>query len=117
MYKISLSNGKVIENLELNGNNYIANAVIDKSIFENGLNEVAITDEYDRNQILNDVKLIHFDVNKKAKTTRFVIREKTKEEKEFEKINNSVSASDNNITDIQLALAELFELFTGGLLK
>lgn len=44
MYTIILNDGTKIENLELNGNNYIAEGVIDDSVFENNLDIVTITD-------------------------------------------------------------------------
>ena len=37
MYKITLADGTVLENLELNGNNYIAEGVIEDSVFEGNL--------------------------------------------------------------------------------
>lgn len=44
MYKITLADGTVLDNLELNGNNYIAEGVIDDSVFEGNLDTVTITD-------------------------------------------------------------------------
>lgn len=117
MYLISLSNGNVIENLELNGNNYIANTILKASVFANGLSEVTITDNYGRKQLLKDVKLVHLTINEEENKTYFVIRPKTKEEKNTESIQRALSLSENSITDIQLALAEIYEFITGGLFK
>ena len=44
MYKITLADGTKLENLELNGNNYIAEGVIDDSVFKDNLATVTITD-------------------------------------------------------------------------
>ena len=44
MYTITLSNGKKLENLELNGNNFISSAPVDSAFFDGGLSEVRITD-------------------------------------------------------------------------
>jgi len=44
MYKITLHDGTVLENLELNGNNYIAKGVVEDSVFEGNLDTVTITD-------------------------------------------------------------------------
>lgn len=44
MYAITLADGNTIENLILNGNNYIAQGVIDDSVFEGNLGEVSISD-------------------------------------------------------------------------
>jgi hypothetical protein len=44
MYTITLNNGTKLENLELNGNNYIAEGVIKDSVFQDNLASVTITD-------------------------------------------------------------------------
>lgn len=44
MYKITLADGTKLDNLELNGNNYIAEGVIDDSVFKDNLATVTITD-------------------------------------------------------------------------
>lgn len=44
MYTITLNNGTKLENLELNGNNYIAEGVIENSVFQDNLASVTITD-------------------------------------------------------------------------
>lgn len=44
MYTITLSNGKKLENLELNGNNFTSSAPVDIAFFDGGLPEVMITD-------------------------------------------------------------------------
>lgn len=44
MYKITLADGTMLKNLELNGNNYIAEGVIDDAVFKDNLATVTITD-------------------------------------------------------------------------
>lgn len=44
MYKITLANGVILDNLELNGNNFISSKVIQNDIFENNLNTITIND-------------------------------------------------------------------------
>nr|DAP05005.1 MAG TPA: hypothetical protein [Caudoviricetes sp.] len=44
MHKITLSDGTVLDNLELNGNNYIAEGAIDNAVFKDNLATVTITD-------------------------------------------------------------------------
>lgn len=44
MYTITLSNGRKLENLELNGDNFIFSSPIDSVFFDGGLSEVTITD-------------------------------------------------------------------------
>ena len=44
MYSVKLNDGTILDNLELNGNNFIPEA-LDKTIFENNLEKVIITDD------------------------------------------------------------------------
>lgn len=44
MYKITLANGTVLDNLELNGNNYISSQIIKNDVFENNLTTITIND-------------------------------------------------------------------------
>lgn len=55
--KIKLNDGQVIENLKLNGNNYISKKLIDSSIFENNLEVVEIIDE-ETTQVYHNMKLV-----------------------------------------------------------
>lgn len=43
MYNITLDDGTVLDNLELNGNNFISDTRIDTSVFDGNLNTVHIT--------------------------------------------------------------------------
>ena len=43
MYTITLSNGMKLEHLELNGNNFISQDIIEDSVFENGLDVITIS--------------------------------------------------------------------------
>lgn len=44
MYTITLANGQKLDNLELNGNNYIAGEVVEDSVFVGNLDTVTIFD-------------------------------------------------------------------------
>lgn len=44
MHTITLADGTQLKNLELNGNNYIAEGVIEDSVFEGNLDTVTISD-------------------------------------------------------------------------
>lgn len=43
MYKITLNDGTTLENLELNGNNFIAAAMVDDAVFKDNMASVTIT--------------------------------------------------------------------------
>ena len=49
MYKITLADGTALENLVLNGNNFIAAAVVDDSVFKDNMATVTITNLEDGN--------------------------------------------------------------------
>ena len=100
MYTIKLYDGTVLDNLELNGNNFISNTIIPGSVFENNLKTVEVFDG-ENTQILTDQFLAANRVidNK----SWFVIIDKTPEMKREEEM-----------TDLQLALVELYESLLGG---
>lgn len=80
MYSIRLNDGTEIKNLELNGNNFIPET-LDKTIFENNLEKVIVTDgdgneEYRFNQKVQFAKI--------GDTETFIFLDKTKEEKLLE---------------------------------
>ena len=83
MYKILLSDGIEINNLELNGNNFIPETEIDPAIFENNLEKITIMDEQDNITEMNNVKVIFSTVSGRQS---FVLVEKTTEELEREKL-------------------------------
>lgn len=84
MHSVKLSDGAVIDNLELNGNNYILNDIIDKNIFVDNLKKVAITDVEGNVEELNNAKVIFAKVGDKDS---FILAEKTNEELEKEQLN------------------------------
>ena len=44
IYKITLSDGTVLDNLRLNGNNFISSSEIDESVFDGNCSIVTIND-------------------------------------------------------------------------
>lgn len=80
MHSIRLNDGTEIKNLELNGNNFIPET-LDKTIFENNLEKVIVTDddgneEYRFNQKVQFAKI--------GDTETFILHNKTKEEELLE---------------------------------
>ena len=100
MYTMTLSDGTKLENLELNGNNWISKTKITDKDFEGKLVKVFATDgeyTYDFNNAVL-VQIMELD-NKYW----FILREKTREEK-----------IEESITATQVALAEVYEQMLGG---
>lgn len=88
-FKITLSNGTVLEGLGLNGNNYISEKKIKDSVFEDNLSRVEILDTATgETTILRDAELVQ---NIKVGSEYwFVFREKSQEELEIEALNGAI---------------------------
>ena len=81
MYTIKLYDGTVLDNLILNGNNFISDKIIPDDIFTDNLNEVEISDG-ENTQIYNDMVLVANRVIDGK--SWFILAEKTPEQKEKE---------------------------------
>ena len=81
MYKIQLSNGQALDNLTLNGNNFISASKVEDTVFDGGLSSVTFTDtDTGKSQTYTDMGLIAnrvFDGQ-----SWFVLAEETPAEKE-----------------------------------
>lgn len=112
MYTITLANGNVLNDLELNGNNFISDTVLADNIFEGGLGTVQISDG-ENIEVHTDMKLICNRVI--GGKSWFVLADKTEQEKQTEALYATLAANASSITDVQMALAELSILIAGGL--
>jgi len=81
MYTITLSNGTKLKNLELNGNNYISETIIEDSVFEGGLDTVVISDG-ETTETFTDMRLMSNRVDNGK--SWFVLGEKTAQQKKEE---------------------------------
>ena len=111
MYQITLHDGTVLDELELNGNNFISEKVIDDSVFNGNLDTVTISNG-ETTETYTDMKLLSNRVDNGK--SWFVLGEKTEQEKAMERLVESLSVNAESITDVQLALAELYEMILGG---
>lgn len=112
MYKITLHDGTVLDKLELNGNNYISPKVIEDSVFSGNLATVTITDGK-TTETFTDMKLMSNRVE--GGKSWFVLGEKTAQEKNMERLVAALTINAESITDVQMALAEVYELILGGM--
>ena len=94
MYTIKLYDGTVLDNLELNGNNFISDTIIPDTVFENNLKLIEISDG-ETTQTLTDQFLAANRVENDQ--SWFVLIDKTPEQKEKEEF-------ENNIADIYATL-------------
>lgn len=100
MYTIKLYDGTVLDNLELNGNNFISNTIIPGSVFENNLKLIEISDGETTQTLTDQFLAANRVIDNKS---WFVLIDKTPEMKREEEM-----------TDLQLALVELYESLLGG---
>ena len=110
MYTITLHDGTVLDDLELNGNNFISEKVIDDSVFSGNLDTVTISNG-ETTVTYNDMKLMSNRVD--GGKSWFILGEKTDQEKAMECLAAALSVNAESITDVQMALAELYEMILG----
>lgn len=106
MYTITLADGTKLENLDFSGNNYIAQEIIKDSVFEGNLSKVTISDGKITNTY-HDMVLIQNTTYGDGHSW-FILAEKTQAQKDREEY-------EQTITDLQMALVEMFEISTGGM--
>lgn len=77
IYTITLSDGTKLENLRLNGNNYISSSLVDPTVFENRLSSVVISGAGTEERHLNMrlVQCVQF-----RGESWFILRDSTAEE-------------------------------------
>ena len=101
MYTITLSDGRKLENLAVNGTNFVSKNKVDEKIFQNNLAAVVISDGKTERAYKN---LAFVQQMEWADGTYYLaFREKTRLEMLFEKITENGTV----MTDVQEALVEL----------
>ena len=88
MYTIKLNDGTVINDLILNGNNFISDKIISDDTFNDTLNKVEISDG-ESTRVYNDMMLVANRVIDGK--SWFILAEKTPEQKEKEELENNIS--------------------------
>ena len=110
MYQITLHDGTVLDELELNGNNFISEKVIDDSVFSGNLDTVTISNG-ETTETYTDMKLMSNRVD--GGKSWFVLGEKTAQEKAMERLVAALSVNAESITDVQLAVTEIDAVILG----
>lgn len=107
MYKITLADGTELNDLVLNGNNFIAQTAVSDAVFKDNMATVTITNLEDgATEQLEDGVLLSNIVRDGC--SWIVLGQKSEEEKRLETI-------DSTFTDLQMALAEVYEMVLGGM--
>lgn len=100
MVKITLSDGTVINNVEMNGNDFRCAEALTAEDFNGKLDEVTI--EGDGEQFTIEDGYLYL-IERLDNRTRFIIGGKTEQMKQEERN-----------TELELALTELYEMIIGG---
>ena len=112
MYTVTLADGTKFENLGLNGNNYISQTPISAEAFtEAGLKTVTIEGGENGTETLNNAKLIQ--VKQYGDEYWFILAEKTAKELADEMLAKALATNTSEVTDLELAVAQLYEMITG----
>lgn len=108
MYTITLANGKKLTGLDMNGTNYVSKEKVDETIFEDNLSTMKVSDGETETTYADMVFIQQMEWA--DGTFYLAFREKTKEEK----LVAALTATSNSVTDVQVALAEVYEMVLGG---
>ena len=109
MYTITLANGTQLTGLDKNGTNYVSKEKVDESIFKDNLSTMKVSD--------GETEITYADIifvqqmEWSDGTYYLAFREKTTQEKALE----AITANTNSVTDVQVALAEVYEMILGGM--
>jgi len=113
MYRIKLHDGTILDNLVLNGNNYVSSEIIEDKVFDNNMDTVTIINLDDNSEeIIEDAVLVANQIYNNE--SYIIIGKKTEEEKVMERIKKEISNNSTELTDVQSALVEIYEMLMNG---
>lgn len=112
MYTITLADGRTLTGLDRNGDNFISVEQVDESIFADNLSSMTISDG-ETETVMHDVELI---VQQKYDDGYYLcFRELSTQEKALAALKKAIDSNANSVTDVQIALTEVYELIAGGM--
>lgn len=107
MYTITLADGKTIPNLELNGTNYVSEVRVDEHIFKHNLSKMKVSDGENETVFEDIIFIQQMEIDDK-----FYLAFRTKSNSE--KLTEIITKNSSSVTDMQMALAEVYEMIAGG---
>lgn len=111
-YTITLEDGRQLTGLGMNGDNFVSLTKIDESIFVNNLGMMTVSDGVNET-VYNDVEFTQQMLWADG-TWYLAFHKLTPFEKTAKLLVEMIEENENSVTDIQLALAEIYEMITGG---
>lgn len=108
MYTITLADGKKLTGLDMNGTNYVSKEKVDETIFKDNLSTMKVSDRETETTYTDMIFIQQMEWS--DGTFYLAFREKTKEEKLVAALN----ATSDSVTDVQVALTEIYEMILKG---
>ena len=108
-YTITFADGRSLKGLDKNGDNFVSKTKINETMFKDNLSTMTVSDG-ETTETFEDVIFVQ-QMEWSDGTFYLSFRERTS----TEKIDAAIVANANSLTDVQVALAEVYELMvTGG---
>lgn len=108
-YTITLADGRKLTGLDKNGDNFVSKTKVDESIFEDNLSTMKVSDG-ETEEVFKDMVFVQ-QMEWADGTFYLAFREQTQQEK----ILAALTATTDSVTDVQVALAEVYEMILGGM--
>lgn len=106
-YEIKLADGRKLTGLTKNGDNFISKTQVDESMFEDNLATMTVSDG-EIEEVYHNVELIQ--QVEEDDGWHLAFRELSPQER----FNKLVMENSDSITDVEVALAEVYEMLIGG---
>ncbi len=112
-YTITLADGRKLTDLGKNGDNFVSPEKVDETIFKNNLSVMTVFDG-ETETVYHNVELIQ--QQEWADGSWYLaFREQTAQERAMAALNKAVADNADSMTDLQMALAEVYEMIVGGI--
>lgn len=108
-YTITLADGRKLIGLSKNGDNFVSSEKVDETIFKDNLSTMKVSDGETEETFENMVFIQQMEWA--DGTFYLAFREQTPQEKMLA----AIAANSESVTDMQLALAEVYEMILGGM--
>lgn len=110
LYTITLADGRKLTELSKNGDNFVSTEKVDETMFKDNLSTMTVSDG-ETTETFKDMVFIQ-QMEWADGTFYLAFREQTPQEK----ILAAINANSESVTDLQMALVEVYEtILTGGM--
>lgn len=112
-YTITLADGQKLTGLGVNGSNFVSPVRVDEAIFRDNLEIMTVSDG-ETETVYHNIELIQQQAWPDG-AWYLAFREKTGQEMAAEALRKAVADNASSMTDLQLALTEVYEMMLGGM--